>query len=817
MNRLRIFISKSPGILYAVAPIVAILAFVMIFSPLLIQRAEAQTALVLANKNTLQNEDIVDILKALQETAKKGDEAAFKKLLSDPVEIERWGADGQETASMDVQDLVGVFLLDQRKEIPNPFKAPEDIASNIIFIRESEEDDKIVRIKFSDYLQIDMGMAAYRSSERALQIWDLTIGQVGGILKLKGINFIPEDFYRDVSTKFLTFLEQEPESEEEVIAKYNELVTIFVEGEVEEVGTIQEINYADDSKYLGNIVNGKRHGDGTYTWTNGDEYTGEWKEDKRHGRGTFVWTNGNRYEGEWKDGKMNGMGTFTWANGDRYEGEWKEDKMDGQGTFTWTSGYRYVGEFKDNRSSGGWLYWVDGRKTWSYRDTEGNWVHSSDKPIDCLSFNTGKWTDLSSVFTGRTDIYGGTNNKYSGTAYMYLWLSFDSPSPHISLRPCPDKVDPQAGGDEYPDEQNWGDRAKLQVERVSLSELTHRLLADDVPKELRAGLKGPYVYRITVIAPDHGYHSSYIFSFETPSHYVIGKGKVDVFDEYQWRVRVCTMDAIMAPTTTTPTAKEELVGYWKFDEGSGTKAIDSSDNRNDGTIQGGATYTQGLFGQALSFDRIDDYVQTPVDSNRLPLTIEVLFKTGDDVGGQQSIVDSDTGGRYGHSIIIGYTRGDGTIDIEYHNGAMRTDFQVASNSWYYVVVEYSDRIKVYINGELVKDEEYSPPHLDGSNFRFGRHNPGDPQWFKGEIDWVKIYYDYAPSQNMIKTQYESIISQGKVSVYGDVFQLSTGELIFGKFLSFDGSTFKIETKEGIVEKKRGEVMGILLETTLKTK
>ena len=53
-----------------------------------------------------------------------------------------------------------------------------------------------------------------------------------------------------------------------------------------------------------------------------------------------------------------------------------------------------------------------------------------------------------------------------------------------------------------------------------------------------------------------------------------------------------------------------LVGYWKFDESSGTTAADSSGQGNNGTLSGGPVWqpTGGKVGGALSFDGIDDRV-----------------------------------------------------------------------------------------------------------------------------------------------------------------------------------------------------------------
>ena len=55
------------------------------------------------------------------------------------------------------------------------------------------------------------------------------------------------------------------------------------------------------------------------------------------------------------------------------------------------------------------------------------------------------------------------------------------------------------------------------------------------------------------------------------------------------------------------TASAELIAYWKFDEDSGTKVFDSSDNGNNGTLNGAQT-TAGKIGRAVLFNEIDDYV-----------------------------------------------------------------------------------------------------------------------------------------------------------------------------------------------------------------
>jgi len=60
----------------------------------------------------------------------------------------------------------------------------------------------------------------------------------------------------------------------------------------------------------------------------------------------------------------------------------------------------------------------------------------------------------------------------------------------------------------------------------------------------------------------------------------------------------------------TGTTKAELVGWWRFDEGSGTVAHDTSGNGNDGTFHGDPQWVSGFIGGALEFDGVDDYVET---------------------------------------------------------------------------------------------------------------------------------------------------------------------------------------------------------------
>ena len=73
---------------------------------------------------------------------------------------------------------------------------------------------------------------------------------------------------------------------------------------------VEEI-YSLGSKYLGNKLNGLRHGQGRFYYQDGGLYEGEWKQNKMDGYGKLYYQSGNlAYEGYWKSDQFYGQGSL---------------------------------------------------------------------------------------------------------------------------------------------------------------------------------------------------------------------------------------------------------------------------------------------------------------------------------------------------------------------------------------------------------------------------------------------------------------------------------------------------------------------------
>lgn len=97
--------------------------------------------------------------------------------------------------------------------------------------------------------------------------------------------------------------------------------------------------------FVGNMVNGKKSGRGScYDLRGNLVYSGYFSNDMPTGTypsteyesykfSCIDYENGNYYVGETLDGKRHGMGIYLWSNGDAWYGHWSYGERDGEGVF----------------------------------------------------------------------------------------------------------------------------------------------------------------------------------------------------------------------------------------------------------------------------------------------------------------------------------------------------------------------------------------------------------------------------------------------------------------------------------------------------
>jgi hypothetical protein len=85
---------------------------------------------------------------------------------------------------------------------------------------------------------------------------------------------------------------------------------------------------------------------------------------------------------------------------------------------------------------------------------------------------------------------------------------------------------------------------------------------------------------------------------------------------------ISVMMLMLAGASIAKIDPKTAVGIWVFNEGTGKKAQDASDNGNDGTLQNGPKWVEGKWGKGLEFNGTDDYVEVP-DTDSLDITDEI--------------------------------------------------------------------------------------------------------------------------------------------------------------------------------------------------
>ena len=199
-------------------------------------------------------------------------------------------------------------------------------------------------------------------------------------------------------------------------------------------------------------------------------------------------------------------------------------------------------------------------------------------------------------------------------------------------------------------------------------------------------------------------------------------------------------------TIPAQAADPDLAAYWKFDDGSGTTAFDSSGNGNNGTFNGNPQWVAGKFGGALQFDG-DDYLNCgngPSLQIQEQITIAFWFQVqafqntweGFLAKGDNSYRASRGGGTGNatHMGISGTSTGGG-------NGWFNGTVIVTGGDWHHYAATYDGTEgRIYIDGVLdVTSPGTGQINSSTYDLYIGENSQATGRFFHGLLDEVRIY------------------------------------------------------------------------------
>jgi glucose/arabinose dehydrogenase/PKD repeat protein len=209
-----------------------------------------------------------------------------------------------------------------------------------------------------------------------------------------------------------------------------------------------------------------------------------------------------------------------------------------------------------------------------------------------------------------------------------------------------------------------------------------------------------------------------------------------------------------APATYTATYEAGVVteppgrvAAWSFNAGSGTVAADVTGSGRTGTISGAGWTTQGKYGNALSFDGVNDWV-TVADHNSLDLTVGMtlsawVFPTAHGNGVWRNVIIKE---RPGGEVYNLYSNVDTNVPTVYVDPAAnvwldaRGTAQLPLNTWTHLTATYDGAtLRLFVNGVQVGSRPVSGALLISTGaLRIG----GNSVWgefFQGRIDEVRVH------------------------------------------------------------------------------
>jgi len=214
--------------------------------------------------------------------------------------------------------------------------------------------------------------------------------------------------------------------------------------------------------------------------------------------------------------------------------------------------------------------------------------------------------------------------------------------------------------------------------------------------------------------------------------------RIDEFDGVNTNQGAVSSFATLPEVAITDPA---LMGWWTFEEGTGSTAVDWSGHGNHGTLIGEPQRVAGFDGGALEFGG-DNYVDTGYTENLATWTIACWVKSPQAPGGGAASGpmhrESNYQFNWNHQNEI--YRSGAAINTGGWQGASYAPLQ--ANRWYHLAATYDGNALIaYRDGVLITTNMAATgtPNAESNSLKFARHAANASQFFTGTVDEARVY------------------------------------------------------------------------------